>query len=361
MITEPEDFVKERHIIQLRNLASNLIHLDRTFCVYQLAALAPGTPAVIVGSGPSLDDHIDDLKAMQHRVWILATNSALRPLLQQGIAVDFTVGVEFRDPEATLADLPTGTLPRAVLLVSCHPGFFKPPWTSILVGYHAEFPAARCLFGEQLDPPVLCGGNVSTLALTTAFILGSRHIALMGHDLAFRDKKKYAAQSPGITRDQDHQSLLVPAIEGGQCCTSPAFAACIHLLSNQITAFHRAGLHCVDLKSRGARIPGLKPTNPRSWIASLHDAPPPPRHFDTPFVPLRLEVPRIQRSISQLKALIRQLNKGSPHHLSENQNQLLNALCHPRHGTDSEDPHTLNQDLSAFLHALESNLAEISP
>ena len=62
--------------------------------VRALSGALTGTPAVICAAGPSLDAALDDLRTYADRAYIIACDTALRPLLTAGITPPVVVGLD---------------------------------------------------------------------------------------------------------------------------------------------------------------------------------------------------------------------------------------------------------------------------
>lgn len=60
--------------------------------------LPPNIPVIIVGAGPSLDKNIRQLESAQGRAFIIACDTALKPLIKEGIMPDFFVVVDAEKP-----------------------------------------------------------------------------------------------------------------------------------------------------------------------------------------------------------------------------------------------------------------------
>jgi hypothetical protein len=86
-IAKAEDF--------MRNAFLNLKEFIQARPVSDLFGRARGMPVFIVGAGPSLDKTVAYLREVRGRGYIIAVDSALATLLQQGIKPDFVVSIDF--------------------------------------------------------------------------------------------------------------------------------------------------------------------------------------------------------------------------------------------------------------------------
>lgn len=142
-------------------------------------------PAVIVGAGPSLQKNIADLKRLQDRCIIIATNSALGPLHDAGIQAHMVVVVD-AEWKFTRLSLNVPELANMVLAPGGHtpPRMWRLPVASVLPIMQATGPVAPFLCGVTGRQPTDGGGSVSTLAHMVAEKLGCDPIVLIGCDCA---------------------------------------------------------------------------------------------------------------------------------------------------------------------------------
>lgn len=79
-------------MLMLKNAHANLSGGARIFD--SSVAPAAGVPVFVVGSGPSLDDAMDDLKRCRDGAIVISCGSALRALLAAGVRPDFQIEIE---------------------------------------------------------------------------------------------------------------------------------------------------------------------------------------------------------------------------------------------------------------------------
>jgi len=150
-----------------------------------------GIPLVIVSAGPSLDRNIRELRGVEDRCFILAVDTALRPLLAAGVQPH---AVLIADPTELNARHVVGALPESVYLIA----------EQAIHNSALRAASRRFLFGLGLFPDFLCGkfglsksslqiwGSVATGALDLACRMGASPIIFAGQDLAFSWDRDYA-------------------------------------------------------------------------------------------------------------------------------------------------------------------------
>ena len=162
--------------------------------IARLTDACAGIPAVIVGAGPSLDEAYDDLRTAAGRALIIASDTALRPLLVNGIVPHLVVGLDPGDLNARhFLSLPecrdTWLVAESALDQQATAAFAgRTFWCS--VGDHHPWPWLST-FG--VEPGFLeVWGSVITGAFQVARLAGCDPIVTVGADLSFPGGRPYA-------------------------------------------------------------------------------------------------------------------------------------------------------------------------
>lgn len=201
----------------------------------------------ICGGGPSLGEHVQDLRArQQHGQEIWAINNAASFLLRHGIVPDALVMMDAReDNVAFVKDWPAL---RYFLASQCHPSLFDELDGADVVMFHHA--------GEGIDghlpkgPATLIGGPYTTglAALCLAHTLGYRALHLYGYDSSYRGVATHAYEQG---RNTQEARLLEASFEGVSYATNfvmlkqaerfPDLASVIAAAGSEITV-HGDGL-----------------------------------------------------------------------------------------------------------------------
>ncbi|HEY1720441.1 MAG TPA: 6-hydroxymethylpterin diphosphokinase MptE-like protein [Magnetospirillaceae bacterium] len=201
MSAAQKTFAKDAHLIHsglgffsdelemVRASYFNLVAADNFRVFKHSPGTRAGLPAFIVGSGPSLDQDIEFVKANQDRAVIISCGSALGALMTNGIRPDFQVQLE------------NGEAARDMLVSMAK----KYDYSGIcLIGSNTVSPQTRALFGEgvyfmrqaltsyaMFSPGVEyslsnAGPTVTNTGLEIALRSGFTEIYLLGCDLGAR-------------------------------------------------------------------------------------------------------------------------------------------------------------------------------
>lgn len=89
--------------VEMDNLFHNIKYLCEGSITTQLCDIIPtNIPAIIVSAGPSLNKNIMELKRAKNKAFIVAVDTAVRPLVNAGIIPDMYVIVDGLKPKELL-------------------------------------------------------------------------------------------------------------------------------------------------------------------------------------------------------------------------------------------------------------------
>lgn len=199
----------------IRNLPS-LVHQGRD--TMQLAGALQGSGALVIGAGPSLDEHIDWIKAQIPRPVIICAYKALKSLAKHGVTPDFVVMLDPNQKLRHLEGVDVSNVAAFVVEVSVCPEVLarvdRPilPYsagdgTSILFG----------VFGNKTPPIIPTGGSVLHVQLQLAKLLGCEQVTLIGADFGFPFDKLYADGSGTgdvLVLSNDRKNFVRKALDG---------------------------------------------------------------------------------------------------------------------------------------------------
>lgn len=175
------------------NIFHNVDYVRTGYKVQQLTAVLPkDVPAVIVSAGPSLNKNIQQLKKLKNKAFIVAVDTAMKPLLKEGIIPDAFAIIDGLKPLELVEmeecrDIPlVTTINAANAVLNYHRGrkfFFAQGYQYVDKIYEINGKAFEALPS---------GGSVATLAFSFVSYLGYKRVILIGQDLAFTGNKSHA-------------------------------------------------------------------------------------------------------------------------------------------------------------------------
>lgn len=251
--------------LMLRNSERNL-RLPNAYLYRNDTALKPDMAALVVGSGPSLDQDIGFLQDHQETAVIISCGSALSALLAAGIRPDFHIELENINVMPTLGPAADGHDISDIPLIA--PASVDPEAAQHFDRKIFSFRANLCnqpLYNlDQRSQPVLAEPTVVNLAAAFARERNFGEICFFGVDMGTRavDGGTDHAQGTWHTAsDTDYAGatydIPVPANFGGTSYTSNGLYQALHSLSLLVSK-DGSGRHYFNY-SDGAAISGAKP------------------------------------------------------------------------------------------------------
>lgn len=249
------------------NTLSNLRHLYEGYSMAELFQILPdGFPVIVVSAGPSLDKNILDLKKAVGKACIIATDTAMKPLLNAGIIPDLFVIVdglkpaelfEHKDISKTAMVTMTAVSKEPMALHKGRKFFYYggAPFETELVR------AVSAIKGRDVNLPNFPGGgSVATFAFCTGMYMGAETIILVGQDLALAGNKVHADgafKDEKVKIDMDSGEYLeVEAIDGGTVVTRIDFKLYLDWFEEAVKKWPH--IKVVDATEGGALIHGAK-------------------------------------------------------------------------------------------------------
>jgi len=227
--------------------------------------LKPDIPAVVVGSGPSLEFLLPYLKRYADRLFIISCGTALGILQKHAIKPDLHANIERTElPYEVAVKSTSEDFRKGIPFLGANNNY--PPFFEIF-GKSAMFLKAGDAGADLFPQEKLYYVNptVTNTGLALAFYLGFRRVYLFGVDLAFRGKKHHAEGSAYDTLLKDMEKLLKGEIEvegnfGEKLTTTSIFFASKRFMEESIEYFRslREDFEVFN-PNRGAKIEGAHP------------------------------------------------------------------------------------------------------
>jgi hypothetical protein len=198
----------EDQLLMLRNNHANFaaggFYVQRT-----KVAQARRLPAVVVGSGPSLDANFEDLKRIRDRVVLISASSSIRALLDNGLVPDIhcelenvPVLAEMARRNAARHDLSGIWLYASPTVDPGLPVLYKGAAYYFRTGLSStEF------YGRGADHTFVCDPTSGNAALYCAVSLGFREIYLFGLDFGTKLEERQHSRHT-IYEAEDDKALL---------------------------------------------------------------------------------------------------------------------------------------------------------
>lgn len=212
-------------------------------------------PAVIVAAGPSLNKNIAQLKKYRKKVFVIACDAALNPLLDNDIIPDIAVSVDPHKPLRNFANEKVKDIP--FVLASICISWFREEHRGKKFFFTDSYRLVKLIDSFDKDFGMLdTGGSVANDAFSLARMAGFKGIILIGQDLAYSNGLYYA---DGVKKDQkkaeyDNEFIEVEGYYGDSVLTKGNLDSYRVWFEQQIEFYK--DLHVINSTEGGAMIHG---------------------------------------------------------------------------------------------------------
>ena len=188
---------------ELRNLTYGAMNLrDERPILCKQPELSAQSRIAVVGSGPSLDQDMEWLKANRDKLIVFAVHSAVRALKKNGIQPDFQCTLDTEIDEVTLGRLGLDPEIPLVAYYKMDPVTLKKFKTVLLVPENGKANAVN--FQHEIYNTHPTSGN---LTVAVATFMRSAEVYLLGLDFGFRSTRR-SHVSGSLHDDEGDQSHL---------------------------------------------------------------------------------------------------------------------------------------------------------
>ncbi|MBN2527382.1 MAG: motility associated factor glycosyltransferase family protein [Deltaproteobacteria bacterium] len=225
--------------------------------IQQLFSRHLGETAVIVSSGPSLNIVKAALKTLPENIVVLCAGSALRPLMESGIRVNYIVVMDaLPNVRKQLKGFEQLDIPLLFSNFTCADAIkaYTGPKYMYLCETIPGFPEVQAISS---------GGSVATAAVAIALKMGIKRMIFAGQDLCFVDEHHHAegAWHQQSTRTRDLANYIrVRNVKTQWVSTSPKLLAYRKWLENTI-AEQRTTVTFYNIAEQGLPIAGAEHLN----------------------------------------------------------------------------------------------------
>ncbi len=179
--------------VTIKNLLDNVKYLCDGYKTTHLVDVIPrDIPGIVVAAGPSLNKNIQELKKAKGKAFIVAVDTAIKPLIAAGIIPDMFAIVDGKKPLDLIQKEEAKEIPL-VTTINASSDILK-YHTGMKFFYNENYMIAEKILmrGDGQYGGVDTGGSVATSAFSLLYKIGLTRIILVGQDLAFTDNKSHA-------------------------------------------------------------------------------------------------------------------------------------------------------------------------
>lgn len=175
------------------NIYHNVKYLQKGYVANQLSNLIPNdVPAIVISAGPSLNNNILELKKAKNKSFIIAVDTALKPLLNAGIVPDMFATIDPNKPLQLIEMEEAKKIPLITSIIGTKKIYDYHTGKKFFVNENWNYVDEIFTKVEKEFPGLQFGGSVATLACSLVCHLGFKTVIFVGQDLAFTGNKVFA-------------------------------------------------------------------------------------------------------------------------------------------------------------------------
>lgn len=176
-----------------RNQIMNMKYVCEGYNTKRLSEVLPhDVPAILVSAGPSLNKNIQDIKKAKNRAFILAVDTAVKPLIQAGILPDAFITIDTKKPISLVEIDEIREVPVIAPVVANYDIIKKQRGKKIFYYDGRIMPFMAYAAAGKTFPDVSSGGSVACSGFSLLYKMGFDTIILVGQDLAYTEDKSHA-------------------------------------------------------------------------------------------------------------------------------------------------------------------------
>lgn len=176
-----------------RNQLQNLKYLIEGYNTKRLCDAIPhDVPAILVAAGPSLNKNIQDLKKAKNRAFILAVDTAVKPLVNAGIIPDAFITIDAKKPLKLVEEDRIRDVPVIAPILANTEILERQRGKKIFYFDGTMLPRIIYMMAGKVLYAVNTGGSVACSGFSLLYKMGFSTIILVGQDLAYTDNKTHA-------------------------------------------------------------------------------------------------------------------------------------------------------------------------
>lgn len=175
------------------NLFHNISYLCDGSITTQLCDVIPrDIPAIVVSAGPSLNKNIEELRKAKNRAFIVAVDTAVKPLVKAGIIPDLYVVIDGLKPVEIFDFDEARQIPMMTSVTAAKKVLAQHKGKKIFY-FEGEMLAYNIMAMNGIPfGSVSSGGSVACSAFSLVYKMGFSRVILVGQDLALTGNKTHA-------------------------------------------------------------------------------------------------------------------------------------------------------------------------
>ena len=202
---------KKMSINLAKNVLSNMRYVLEGYHTKKLAEVVPyNGAAILVSAGPSLNKNIQELKKAKNKAFLLAVDTAVKPLLKAGIVPDAFITIDANKPLHLVEEEETDKIPIIAPTCAKHSILDHQKGKKIFYFDGYMIPYHIYTMNQKHFWNVATGGSVACTGFSLLYKMGFNTIILVGQDLAYTGSRSHADGTfQEIMPEEDTKGMLL--------------------------------------------------------------------------------------------------------------------------------------------------------
>ena len=175
------------------NFYHNVRYVRKGYKAFQLLDVIPtDIPAFVVSAGPSLNKSVKELKRAKNKSFIIAVDTAIKPLVKEGLLPDMFATLDGIKPVELVEQEEAKEIPLLTKLTATKGMLDYHTGKKFFINEGLRYANKLFEINKKNIEGFPVGGSVATLAFSLVCHLGFRKIIFVGQDLAYTNNKSHA-------------------------------------------------------------------------------------------------------------------------------------------------------------------------
>lgn len=263
-----------------KNTLLNLPKMVKSSSIYSLKDKFNDIPAIIVGSGPSLEQSIEYLKELKQRCLIIAAGSSVQALLKNNVVPHIVVSIDggeanhkvFKNLDLTQTILAAGSYIYKEIINEYEGNLYHIPIENDTI-------TTYLLNCHDVTPKIYSTSSVTGTAIQLALLFGCKSVIFVGQDLSFPNNQYYSGGVDHIDKEQitslvNNADYTIENNNDGKNRTSKSMLITIRDIENLINYLEgKSKTQFINTSKIGAKIKGTEWQSLEDIHQQLKDSP----------------------------------------------------------------------------------------
>lgn len=247
---------------QADNFYHNVQYIKNGYRASRLLEVVPtDVPAFVIAAGPSLNKNMKELKRAKGKGFLIAVDTAIKPLLREGIVPDMFATLDGIKPVELVEVEEAKEIPMLTKVTAARSVMDYHTGKKFFINEGYRYVDYLYEMNGKSIQGFSVGGSVATFAFALVCHLGFRKIVFVGQDLAYTDNKSHADGTfqEKMQEEDTEKFMMVPGNYQEQVPTLTNLDSYRRWFGEFISEWEKTHyVEFINATEGGARIEGTK-------------------------------------------------------------------------------------------------------